>query len=81
MILVQNHQQQLNGNNFRYCDMRFTLIIFSVLFSIMVLGQTPPEKFITHKVKKKETLYGIARKYNVSIDQINELTRSLKKLV
>ena len=80
MILVQNHQQQLNGNNFRYCDMRFTLIIFSVLFSIMVLGQTPPEKFITHKVKKKETLYGIARKYNVSIDQINEFNPIIKKI-
>ncbi|MGB5553189.1 MAG: LysM peptidoglycan-binding domain-containing protein, partial [Flavobacteriaceae bacterium] len=39
--------------------------------------QEEPISFITHKVKKKETLYGIAKKYKVSEDQIKKYNRVL----
>ena len=80
MILVQNLQRPLNGNNLSYCSMRVRLFFFTILFSVLVLGQTKPESFITHKVKKKETLYGLARQYKVSIEQINEFNPIIEKI-
>ncbi|MGC6421330.1 MAG: LysM peptidoglycan-binding domain-containing protein [Flavobacteriaceae bacterium] len=38
-----------------------------------------PEKFLIHKVKKKETLYGLAQQYGVRIDQIKEYNPSVAK--
>ena len=46
----------------------------------MAFGQNNPERFLSHKVKKKETLYGLARKYNVSIDQIKEFNPLIDKI-
>ncbi|MEL0225422.1 MAG: LysM peptidoglycan-binding domain-containing protein [Flavobacteriaceae bacterium] len=60
--------------------MRALVFIFSFLFVIAAFGQNTPERFLTHKVKKKETLYGLARKYNVSIDQIKEFNPLIEKI-
>ena len=34
-------------------------------------------KFKTHKVKRKETLYGIAKKYNINVDDIKKQNKRL----
>ena len=60
--------------------MRALVFIFSFLFVLSAYGQNTPERFLTHKVKKKETLYGLARKYNVSIDQIKEYNPLIEKI-
>ena len=60
--------------------MRALVYIFSFLFVVSAFGQNNPERFLTHKVKKKETLYGLARKYNVSIEQIKEFNPLIDKI-
>lgn len=60
--------------------MRSLVFIFSFLFVFMAFGQNNPERFLSHKVKKKETLYGLARKYNVTIDQIKEFNPLIDKI-
>ena len=60
--------------------MRALVFIFSFLFVLTAFGQNTPERFLTHKVKKKETLYGLARKYNISIDQIKEYNSLIEKI-
>ena len=39
-----------------------------------------PEKFLSHKVKKKETVFGITRKYNIIESQLYEYNPLLKKI-
>lgn len=39
-----------------------------------------PEKFLSHKVKKKETVFGITRKYNITESQLYEYNPLLKKI-
>lgn len=60
--------------------MRALIFIFSFLFVVGAFGQNNPDRFLTHKVKKKETLYGLARKYNVSIEQIKEFNPLIEKI-
>ena len=60
--------------------MRALVFIFSYLFVVAAFGQNNPERFLTHKVKKKETIYGLARKYNVSIEQIKEFNPLIEKI-
>ena len=46
--------------------------LFSLLFfiTLSVATQVDPNSFKNHKVKKNETLYGLARKYDIQIEQI-----------
>src|SRR5690606_36459431 len=44
--------------------------------SLMTSG-TNNNNYRDHKVKKKETLYGIAQLYNVSVDEIKKLNKEL----
>lgn len=39
-----------------------------------------PDRFITHKVKKKETLLGLAQQYEISIEQINVYNPTLERV-
>ena len=39
-----------------------------------------PEKFLSHKVKKKETVFGITRKYNITESQLYEYNPLLEKI-
>lgn len=57
-------------------------IVFSIVFffSTLLCGQVEPERFITHKVKKKETLYGLAREYNITVDQIKSYNPLIDKI-
>jgi LysM repeat protein len=53
------------------------LLICGIFFST---AQEIPVKFLSHKVKKKETIFGITRKYNVTAEQLNEYNLLLKKV-
>ncbi|MGB2312642.1 MAG: LysM peptidoglycan-binding domain-containing protein [Flavobacteriaceae bacterium] len=53
------------------------LLLCGILFST---AQEMPEKFLSHKVKKKETVFGITRKYNITESQLYEYNPLLKKI-
>ena len=55
-------------------------LTFLVLFTLSLTAQVKPDSFERHKVKKKETLYGLARKYNVQIEQIEQYNPLIKKI-
>ena len=56
----------------------FLFLAFSI--SVQLSAQETPLRFIAHKVKKKETLYGLARQYNISIEQIKEFNPLIEKI-
>ncbi len=60
--------------------MRAVLFFIGFFFFTSLYGQEAPERFITHKVKKKETLYGLARIYNINVDQILEFNPLVEKI-
>ncbi|MDA8923754.1 LysM peptidoglycan-binding domain-containing protein [Flavobacteriaceae bacterium] len=60
--------------------MRAVLFFIGFLFITSLYGQEAPERFITHKVKKKETLYGLARIYNINVDQILAFNPLVEKI-
>ncbi|MBQ0735725.1 LysM peptidoglycan-binding domain-containing protein [Aquimarina celericrescens] len=50
----------------------------SVLDSLKVIPEGPKIiRYITHKVKRKETLFGIAKKYNVTVEDIKKQNKRL----
>lgn len=53
------------------------LLLCGILFSN---AQQKPVKFLSHKVKKKETIFGITRKYNITETQLYEYNLLLKKV-
>ena len=64
MISVQNPLQQLSGN-------RLILLLAFLLIGLLSNAQTPEAShFIVHKVKKNETLEGIATRYDITTAQI-----------
>lgn len=61
-------------------DAKDDLKVNSVLIipsSSVISSGTNNNNFRDHKVKKKETLYGIAQQYNVSVDAIKKLNKEL----
>ncbi len=61
-------------------DAKNELKVNSVLIipsSSVISSGTNNNNFREHKVKKKETLYGIAKLYNVSVDDIKKLNKEL----
>ena len=87
MILAPSLQQQLNGNNILIMNFKqkfsLVIVIFSTFFSV-AQDDIIPEKFIIHKVQKGENLYMLSKKYEISIDQIQNynpqlIKRGLKK--
>ena len=63
--------------------MRFFLFFFTFLIaSLSFLSsqeKNQPETFISHKVKKKETLYSISRLYDLNIEQVMEYNPILSR--
>lgn len=59
---------------------QYLLLVFFVLFTLSLTAQAKPDSFISHKVKKKETLYGLARKYDLKIEQIQQYNPLIKKI-
>ena len=57
--------------------LRYALVVFASLFCFQSFAQTQNwrEKY---QVKKKDTLYGIAKKYNISVDALIEANPEMK---
>ena len=43
-------------------------------------AQQKPENFISHKVKKRETIFGITRSYNITEKQLIEYNPLMEKV-
>ena len=54
----------------RKCFKIFTIML-AMMFSVTVMAQTQPYREM-HKVKKKETLFGIAQKYGITVDELTK---------
>ena len=76
MILVLNHHLQLNGSSMK---LRVFFFFFLIL-GFLSFSQTTPDRFIVHKVKKKETLYSLSKMYNISIETIKEYNPLINKI-
>lgn len=57
-------------------SVRFVLILLAALFSLQGFCQSQWRD--KYKVKKKDTLYGIAKKYNISVDALIEANPEMK---
>ena len=80
MTLVPSHPQPSNGNNLRMKKYRLLIIFFMVFVFLALKAQQTPESFISHKVKKRETIFGITRSYNISERQLIEFNPLLEKV-
>ena len=59
---------------------KFWLLLLAVFFTFGLQAQERiPDRFINHKVKKKETLYSLSQKYGVTLDQIEAYNPTLIK--
>ena len=59
---------------------KYFLLSLLILFGMTLTALVKPDSFERHKVKKKETLYGLAWKYNVHIEQIEQYNPLIKKI-
>ena len=78
MTLVPSHLRPSNGNNLRVKKYR-SLILFFMVF-VTLQAQQNPESFISHRVKKRETIFGITRSYNISESQLIEYNPLVEKI-
>ena len=53
---------------------------FFLTLGFLTFSQTSPDRFIVHKVKKKETLYSLSKIYNISIETIKEYNPLIDKI-
>ena len=53
---------------------------FFLILGFLSFSQTTPDRFIVHKVKKKETLYSLSKNYNISIETIKEYNPLIDKI-
>ena len=62
---------------------RFSLLLLLIFLSgpmLQAQDTAMPERFLTHKVKRQETLFSLARKYKVTVAQIKEYNPMLDKV-
>ena len=57
---------------------RFVLLLLAALFCLQGFGQAQPWHN-KYKVKKKDTLYGIAKQYNISVDALIDANPEMKE--
>ena len=61
--------------------MKLRLFFFLFLMlGFISFSQSSPDRFIVHKVKKKETLYSLSKIYNISIETIKEYNPLIDKI-
>ena len=53
---------------------------FFLILGFLSFSQNTPDRFIVHKVKKKETLYSLSKIYNISIETIKEYNPLIDKI-
>ena len=61
---------------------KYGLLLLLLLSMLALRAQDTkiPDRFITHKVKKKETLLGLAQQYEISIEQIKVYNPTLERV-
>ena len=61
---------------------KYGLLLLLLLSMLALRAQDTriPDRFITHKVKKKETLFGLAKQYEISIEQIKVYNPTLERV-
>ena len=69
MISVQNHQQQLNGNNY----MRKFRLLMILFFVVIASSCGQQKKYISYTVKKGETIKGIAKRLGIKTKDLLSL--------
>jgi LysM repeat protein len=79
MTLARSHQQQLNGNNIRFYDMK-KFLFFAILLLVApnTFSQTtikPGMNAINHQVVSGETVLSISKKYDVDPAEIYRANR------
>ena len=58
--------------------LKYLLLFFAMTFSYSILAQSV-QWHDQHKVKRKETIFGIAKEYGVTIPQLIEANPSMKQ--
>ena len=62
-------------------NLKSQLSLLLYCFSIFVWSQQPtPDSFISHRVKAKETIFGLTKKYNITQDQLLEFNPLVKRV-
>ena len=56
------------------------IFFFFLILGFITFSQSTPDRFIVHKVKKKETLYSLSKIYNISIETIKEYNPLIDKI-
>ena len=56
------------------------IFFFFLILGFLTFSQSTPDRFIVHKVKKKETLYSLSKTYNISIETIKEYNPLIDKI-
>ena len=56
------------------------MFYFFLILGFLSFSQTDPDRFIVHKVKKKETLYSLSKMYNISIETIKDYNPLIDKI-
>lgn len=80
MTLVQNHQQQLSGNNLNKSNMKKLILFFLVIFmSFDGFGQNRKKEvevdIVNHEVQLGESIRMVSRKYKVDPTEIYKLNK------
>ena len=80
MILVPSPATIEWGTIFNVKKILFIFYFFTVIGFLTIEAQQNPESFLSHKVKKRETIYGITRSYNITEKQLREYNPLLQKV-
>ena len=60
--------------------LRYSILCLAILFSAdMAIAQTSEQIRGLHKVKRKETIFGIARQYNIQIEELIEANPEMRQ--
>lgn len=54
-----------------------SILVVPINDRVVAESQQEPVGFISHKVRKKETLYGIAKRYNITVENIKKYNKQL----
>ncbi|MBR6456286.1 MAG: LysM peptidoglycan-binding domain-containing protein, partial [Prevotella sp.] len=58
--------------------LRYFFVLSAFVTSLSLMAQTTQWRDI-YKAKKKDTIYGIAQKYNITLDELKEANPEMKK--
>ena len=69
----------LDKTEFMARILRYFVLLLALAFTVDSVAQSADEIRSTHKVKRKETIFGIARMYNLSIEDLIKANPRMKE--